>query len=72
MLLGVWSCQPPTCQLQKIKTLYVTPSRQESGTGQMQVSYGHYVLLKGFSRDCLDSATIVRLAAHYRDTVSSK
>lgn len=65
--LGSGSCQPPTCQLHSIKTLAAEPSLNNG-----QYSYAHYVLLDGFSRECLDSATVVTLADTYRDTVTSK
>lgn len=66
--LGIASCQPPTCQLRSIKTLAVVQTMYDNG----QYRYVHYVLLDGFSRECLDSAAVVTLATNYRDTVVSK
>ncbi len=65
--LSIGSCQPPTCQFLSIKTIAVVPSLNKG-----QYRYAHYVLLNGFSRECLDSATVVTLATNYRDTVASK
>jgi hypothetical protein len=67
--LGTDSCQQPspTCQLRSSRTLAVVPG--QNGEDKF---YAHYVLLEGFSRECLDSATVVALAATYRDTVSGK
>jgi hypothetical protein len=65
---GIGSCQPPTCQLRYCRTLYIAPMRN----GEEAESYFHYVLLEGFVKECLDSATVVAHAVTYRDTVTGK
>jgi len=53
------------CELQDVKTIFF------DGTSNIRYGevYAHYVLLKGFSRVCLDSTTIVNIALKYIDTI---
>jgi len=55
------------CKLRAIKTIFFdgTPDTIYGET------YVHYVLLKDFSRDCLDSVTIINIASKYCDTVKA-
>lgn len=52
------------CKVEKIKTLFTTVGIHDTDT-----SYGHYTLIKDFSRECMDSATMVNLALKYSDIV---
>lgn len=55
------------CELQEIKTLFTVRGMQ-SGT---DTGYAHYILIREFSRECMDSATIVNIGLKYIDTVST-
>lgn len=61
------SCRTSTiqnCQIKEIKTLFTTVGIHDRDT-----AYGHYILIKDFSRKCMDSATMVNVALRYSDTV---
>lgn len=51
----------PVCDLKTVQTMATSPS----ATG----SFAHYILIKDMSRECMDSATMVRAAIQYYDTV---
>jgi hypothetical protein len=53
-----------TCILKEIRTLFTT-----IGIHDRDTSYGHYILVKDFSKKCMDSVTMVNLALRYIDTV---
>lgn len=63
-----FSCKPKVCHLVKIKTLYVGMGVNAG----VDTSYAHYVLLEGFSKECLDSSSAVNIAHSYLDTTSGK
>ena len=54
------------CELQTIKTLFVTEGVYENKI----TGYGHYILISDFSRKCMDSTTMVNIALKYMDTVT--
>lgn len=54
------------CDVQEMKTLFTTPGIYEGKV----TGYAHYTLVKDFSRQCMDSTTMVNLALQYSDTVS--
>ena len=69
---GIMACNPSSpqksdCKLKEIKTIFFdgTP---DSVYGE---TYVHYVLLKDFSRSCLDSASIMSIASKYCDTLKA-
>ena len=67
--LQILSCSYPNkedqCKLTKIRTIFFdgTPN---SKYGHV---YAHYVLINGFSRSCMDSSTMAKIALTYCDTV---
>jgi hypothetical protein len=52
------------CEIKEAKTLFTTIGIHDSNT-----SFAHYILINGFSKKCMDSATMVNLALKYIDTV---
>src|SRR5690242_10093179 len=52
------------CEINEVKTLFTI-----AGIHDKDTSYAHYTLIKDFSRECMDSATMVNLALKYSDTV---
>jgi hypothetical protein len=52
------------CIIKKVNTLFTTIGIHDNDTG-----YAHYVLLKDFSRKCIDSITILKVARAYIDSV---
>jgi hypothetical protein len=55
------------CRFREIKTINYNGT-PDSTYGTL---YFHSVLLTDFSRECMDSATIVKIALHYIDTVGA-
>ncbi|SFF07546.1 hypothetical protein SAMN05518672_11582 [Chitinophaga sp. CF118] len=56
-----------SCKFESIKTLYTDIGIQPG----IDTAFCHAVLIKDFSRECLDSITILRIAKSYIDTVSA-
>jgi hypothetical protein len=54
------------CELKEIRTLFTVVGIQQG----VDTGYVHYVLLREFSRQCMDSTTLVNIALKYIDTVS--
>ena len=70
LLATIISCSSSgtiNCEIKEVKTLFTIPGVYE---GKI-TGYSHYVLLKDFYRDCLDSTTIVNVALKYSDTVTT-
>jgi len=68
LLLGGVSCTSKVssqCELKEIKTLFTTEGVYD---GKI-IGYAHYILIKNFSKDCIDSATMVDIALKYADTI---
>jgi len=68
MLFSEISCESKKsskCELREIKTLFTIPAIYQN----VITGYAHYILIKDFSRECLDSSTIVNIALKYMDTV---
>lgn len=68
VLLWIASCNndgDSICNFKKIKTLYTDIGISDKDTG-----YVHVVLIKDFSKNCIDSTTITIIAKSYIDTVS--
>jgi|GEM_PF-2253020 len=70
LFMGIAACNLSSpekieCKFREIKTIFFdgTPDTIYGET------YVHYVLLKDFSRDCLDSVAIINIASKYCDTV---
>ena len=57
--------QNSVCRLKDIKTLYSDPNMHVG----VDTAYGYTVLIKDFSRECMDSSTMVNIALKYIDTV---
>lgn len=56
------------CKLNDIKTLFTTTGMYNGKV----TGYAHYVLIKDFHRECMDSVTIINIAKKYIDTVKIK
>ena len=68
ILINLLSCNSEIdskCNLKKIKTLFVTEGVYEGKT----TGYCHYILINDFSRNCMDSVSMVNMALRYMDTV---
>jgi len=65
---GLSNCNSPkvNCELKSIRTLFITFGKRDGA----DTSYSHYILLKEFSKKCIDSATILAIVQKYCDTVS--
>ena len=63
LLLLMFSCKP-VCGLEKVRTISIMYLEGPNG-----ISYAHDVLVKAFSKECIDSAFMVNLALRYMDTV---
>src|SRR3982751_5018209 len=69
LFIGGISCNSNSstqCELKTIKTLFTTEGIYE---GKI-TGYTHYILIKDFSKKCIDSTTMVNMALKYIDTVS--
>ena len=64
-LVACTSLSSEKCKVEQISTLFTIPGVYE---GKI-TGYSHYILIKGLSRKCIDSATMVSLALKYSDTV---
>ena len=69
LLISETSCRPgtATCKLNEIKTLFTTEGVYEGKV----TGYAHYILVKGFLRECMDSAMMVNIALKYIDTIKA-
>ena len=77
-LLPIWvlaflSCggikTPPQCSFKNIQKIFSVRGTLNRGTTGEMSSYSHLVLLRDFSRECMDSTTIINIAHRYIDTV---
>jgi len=55
------------CKLNEVKTIFTVPSIYEGAV----TGYTHYILIKDFSKNCLDSLTLVEYALAYMDSIKS-
>ncbi len=65
LLVGLTACKQdsPNCEIKALKLLGTHERFME-----VEVYTEHYILIKDFSRSCLDSALIVNAALKYKDT----
>jgi len=68
LVISLCSCEKKktSCQVTEAKTLFTTLATHDTDS-----LYGHYILLKDFSRECLDSLVILTVANRYRDTIKN-
>ncbi|MDF2188429.1 hypothetical protein [Paraflavitalea sp. CAU 1676] len=66
-IISTLSCKQPKspCKLKEIKTLFTTVGIHPG----YDTGYAHYVLVKEYGRECMDSAGMVKMALKYKDTV---
>lgn len=63
--LAVLKCAKPRCEFVSMRVLFTDLSVHVG----VDTHYVHYILVKEFSKECLDSSTILNIVKMYIDTV---
>lgn len=60
-------CNLSNCEINSVKTIFTTVGFHQGDKPE----YGHYILLEGIDRNCLDSTKILDISHKYIDTLTS-